>query len=388
MRFFTTMIFMLVYIVMWSGLAEAGYTFYPYGQIKWKQEKVGKLTADMTLTDNGLLYMPVGNKIACYDIHTGNKLWEIKLDLTGKISEPLLVDNGAVYAAGIDGIQQMKPNGSVTWLYRIYPKAKGTKSSGVVATGPGGLIYLGVTDGLYALEPRKNYKWRYSNEQNVVAAMGDREAVYVCTGDKNEGYGLRALDSKGERVWHRGLGDIKNIQMTLGPDGHLYVITNPTKVERNTSGKIQCFDRSTGKERWTYSVKANDLTKVSFLENDTLFFCSQNKVFSINIKDGTLRWDLPLLNVVSGVAVDKDKQRLYAGSTDGRIYCVSFAGRLIWEKEMDKTTGQTLHKDGGIMIDTCKDEKDAISRAPVMLKDGGILVYTDKGFLVKFVDVK
>jgi len=385
--------FRIIFIIWLAGsffypsLAEAGYTVYPYGQFKWKEEKVGKLTADATITDTGLLYCPVGNKIVCYDVTNGCKLWERKMDLGGKITEPLLVDNGTVYAVGTDGIQQMKPNGSVTWLYRVYPKPKGTKSSGVVATGPGGPIYLGVADGLYALEPRKNFKWRFSDEKNVVAAIGDREAVYVCTGAKNEGYSLRALDHKGERLWHRGLGDLKSIQMTFGPDGHLYVITNPARLDRNTSAKIQCLDRSTGKERWVYSVKVDDLTKVSFAKDDILFFCSKQKLFSLNIKDGTLRWDLPLLNVVSGVAVDDGKQRLYAGSSDGRIFCVSFAGRLIWEKEIDKTTGQTLHKDGGIMVDTGKDEKDAVTRAPIVLKDGGIFLSTDKGVLMKFVDL-
>lgn len=387
MRLVSLFVLISFCLTMIVSPVEAGYTVYPYGQMKWLELKVGKLSADVTITDNGLLYCPVGNKIVCYDLHNGIKLWERKMDLGGKITEPLLVDNGTVYATGVDGIQQMRPNGSVTWLYRIYPKPQGTKSSGVVATGPQGLIYLGVADGFYALEPQKNFKWRYSDEKNVVAAMGDQEAVYVCTGNKEEGYSLRAMDHQGERVWHKGLGDILNIRMTFGPDGHLYVVTNPAQLERNTSAKIQCLDRESGKERWVYSVKANDLTDITFSTDNTLFFCSKQKLFSLNIKDGTLRWDLPLLNAASGVAVDNQKQRLYVGSIDGRLFCVSFAGRLIWDKEIDKTTGQTLHKDGGIMIDTGKDEKDAITRAPVMLKDGGIFLSTEKGVMMKFVDI-
>lgn len=345
------------------------------------------MSADLTVTANGLLYVPVGNKIICYDLANGSKLWERKLELSGKITEPLLVDNGTVYAVGTDGMQQMKPNGSLTWLYRILPKPKGSKSSGVVTTGPEGLIYLGVADGLYALEPKKNFKWRFSDEKNVVAALGDSEAVYVCSGDKNTGYSLRALDVKGNRLWHRGLGELKNIYLSFGPAGNLYVITNPARLERNTAAKIVCLDRQTGKEQWTYSVRSDDLTKPAFGADNTLYFTSQHKVFALDTTDGILKWDLPLINLVSGIAVDNLNRRLYAGSSDGRLFCISTAGRLIWEKEIDKTTGQTLHKDGGIMIDTGKDEKDAIKMAPVVLPDGAVLLATDKGVLIKFIDV-
>ncbi|CCO09247.1 PQQ-like beta-propeller repeat protein [Desulforamulus hydrothermalis] len=375
------------YLMMSAWPAEAGYTVYPYGRFVWQQQKAGKLSADVTVTANGLLYVPAGNKIICYDLGNGSKLWERKLELSGKITEPLLVDNGTVYAVGTDGMQQMKPNGSLTWLYRILSKPKGSKSSGVVTAGPNGLVYLGVADGLYALEPKKNFKWRFSDEKNVVAALGDSEAVYVCSGDKNTGYSLRALDARGNRLWHRGLGELKNIHLSFGPAGNLYVVTNPARLERNTAAKIMCLDRRTGKEQWTYSVRSDDLTKPAFGADNTLYFTGQHKVFALAATDGTLKWDLPLINLVSGIAVDNLNGRLYAGSSDGRLFCINTAGRLIWEKEIDKTTGQTLHKDGGIMIDTGKDEKDAIKMAPVMLPDGAVLLATDKGVLIKFIDV-
>lgn len=382
-------LFLLVIILSFTMqvTAEGAGRFYPYGEVKWMVEKAGKLTADVTLAENGLLYCPVGNKILCYDTLTGTKLWERKVDVGGKITEPLLVQDQTVYAAGTDGIQQMKPNGSLTWIYRIYPKPKGTKSSGVVATGPGDLIYFGVDNGLYALEPRKNFKWRYSDEKNVVAGLGDDRAVYVSLGDKDGGYVLRALDEKNQLIWRQGLGDLKNIYMTFGPDGNIVVVTNPASLGDRSYGKVLCFDRETGKEIWRYSVKADDLTNVSFSAENDLVFCSNKRLYSIDYQTGLLRWNLPLLNVSSGVAIDNIKKRIYAGSTDGRIFCISFAGRMLWDKEIDKTTGQTLAKGGGIMIDTGKDEKDAITRAPVLLKDGSILIYTDKGTMYKFTDV-
>lgn len=367
--------------------ALAGYKVYPEGQMQWMVEKTGKLTADVTVADNGLLYCTVGNKVICYDVNTGFKLWERKVEVGGKMTEPLLVVDGTVYATGAEGIQQMRPNGSLTWLYRIYPKPKGSAGTSVVSQGPQGLIYLGLADGLYALEPKKNFKWRYSDEKNVLACLGDETAVYVVTGDKDGSFSLRALDKDGARIWHKGLGNAKNVRLSFGPDGQLYVVTNPAALDRNTSGKVQCINKETGSETWSYTLKADDLTQLSFDSEGTLYFSSGQRMYAINYNNGTLRWSLPLLNLSSAVAIDQNKHRLYAGSTDGRIFCVSFAGRLIWDKEIDKTISQTLSKDGGIMIDTGKDEKDTITRAPILLKDGAILVTTDKGVLLKFKDV-
>lgn len=386
MKLLLKVILLSTFVLSLALPAVAGYKVYPEGQMQWMVEKTGKLTADVTVADNGLLYCTVGNKVLCFDVNTGFKLWERKVDVGGKITEPLLVVDGTVYAPGAEGIQQMSPNGSLTWLYRIYPKPKGSSSTSVVSKGPEGLLYLGLADGLYALEPKKNFKWRYSDEKNVLACLGDENAVYVVTGDKDGGCSLRALDKKGERIWHKGLGDVQNARLTLGPNGQLYVVTNPAKLDRTTSGKVQCINKETGREIWSYSLNADDLTKLSFDSKDNLYLCGGQRIYAINYQNGTLRWNLPLLNVSSAVAIDQNKQRLYAGSTDGRIFCVGFGGRLIWDKEIDKTTSQTLGKDGGIMVDTGKDEKDSITRAPILLKDGGILVTTDKGALLKFKD--
>jgi len=173
--------------------------------------------------------------------------------------------------------------------------------------------------------------------------------------------------------------------MQLGADDTLYAVTNPEKLERNSVAKVRCYDKVNGEELWSYAVRTESLTDISLAGDDLLFFCGNGKLYCLNNK-GELQWDLPLLNVSSGAAVDAAKKRIYVGSTDGRIFCVGFAGRVLWEKEIDKTTGQTLAKGGGAMIDTGKDEKDTITKAPSLLPDGSIFVYTDKGKMYRFVD--
>ncbi|AEG59575.1 PQQ-binding-like beta-propeller repeat protein [Desulforamulus ruminis] len=387
MRIMKSLLVITLLLLVLTGRAEAAGRFDPYGELKWMQEKSGKLSADPTLTDNGLLYCPVGNKILCYDVNRGVKLWERKADVGGKITEPLLVQEQTIYATGTEGIQQMKPNGSLTWVYRVYPKPKGTKSSGVVSTGPGELIYFGVADGIYALEPKKNYQWRYSDEDNVAACLGNDRYVYVSLKDAAGTYSLSALDPEGDRVWHQGWGKLKNIRLTFAPDGNLLVVTNPASLGDRDYGRVRCLNPETGKEIWNYSVKADDITAVSFSTEGKIFFTANSRLFCLDDQTGLLDWNLPLLNVSSGAAVDDSKKRIYAGSTDGRIFCVSFAGRVIWDKEVDKTVSQEMHKDGGFMVDTGKDDKDSFSRAPILLKNGELLIYSDKGTIFKFVDI-
>lgn len=376
----------ILLLFMIVSQSEAAGMFWPHGQLKWTLEKAGKLTAEPTLAPNGLLYCPVGSKIVAYDTANGKKLWERSTGI--KITEPLLVTNQDIYVAGTDGFQQMRPNGSLNWIYKLYPKPSGSKVGGVITRGPGELIFFGLADGLYALEPGKNYQWRYSDDKNVAALLGDQERVYVCLGDKQSGYILRALDQAGNRLWYLNLGDIKDIQMVFGPNGNFYVVTNPANLDKNSSGKIIALNRETGKEKWRYSVNANDISKVGFSTEETLFFTSKNRINSIDLSSGKLNWELSLLNVVSGVAVDESKRRIYAGSSDGRLFCISYSGKMLWEKIPDKTIPPTLHKDGGIMVyQKDKSDKDTFTMAPFLLPDGGILIYSDKGTMYKIMDV-
>ena len=356
----------VIILAIHSGPAQATELFSPYAKTEWMVKNNNKLSADVTIAANNLLYCPVGNSIQCYDINSGIKLWEQKLDLSGKISHPLVIKDPNIYAAGTDGIQQIKLNGSLNWTFKISPLKSGSNTGAVVSLGPANLLYVGIDDTIYGLEPGGNFIWRYSDKKNALNSLSDERALYVCERDKN-GETLIALNPKGERIWQINLGKIKNIQMAIGPNQNIYVITNPAKLDKYNRGKVRCIDAARGEIYWDYTVKADNLSQASFSSDQKIVFSGDKKLHCLNAITGSWQWDLPLINLASGTAIDNTNKRIYAGTSDGRIFSVSFAGRVLWEKQFD--------------------DKDGVSRAPVLMKDGGIFIYTDKGVLMKFFDV-
>ena len=361
-----TIVLTVIILASFSGPALAEDLFFPYAKTDWTVKSSGTLSADATITDNNkLLYCPVGTSILCYDIDSGNKLWEQKLNLSGKISHPLVILGNNIYAGGLDGIQQIKINGSLNWTFKLSPLNKESTAGALVSPASADLLYVGIGDCIYGLEPGGNFIWRYFNQKYVFDCFSDERAVYVCGKDKDN-YDLVALNSQGERIWHMYLGNIKNIQMCIGPNQNLYVTTNPAKLDRNNNGKVRCIDAKTGDIMWDYTLNADNLSSTSFSSDQKIFFVGDKKLYCLNAITGSYHWDLSLINLASGVAIDNDSKRVYAGSSDGRLFSISFTGKTIWQKQFD--------------------EKDAISRKPVFLKDEGILIYTKKGMIMKIYD--
>ena len=350
-----------------SGSAQAKELFSPYARTEWEVKSSNKLSADITVASNNLLYCPVGSSIICYDINSGSKLWEQKLNLSGKISHPLIIKDQNIYATGTDGVQQLKLNGSLNWTFKISPLKSGSCTGTLVSPGPTDLLYVGADDTIYGLDPGKNFIWRYSDQKNILDSLSDERAVYVCEKDKKGETTLIALDTKGERIWSRYLGKIKNVHMGMGPNQNLYVITNPTKLDKYSSGKVRCIDVASGNIVWDYTVKADNLTQPSFSSNQKIVFSGGKKLYCLDAITGSCQWNLPLINLASGASIDNTNKRIYVGTSDGRVFSVSFIGKVLWGKQFD--------------------DKDAVSLTPVTLKDGGILIYTDKGVIMKIIDI-
>ena len=153
--------------------------------------------------------------------------------------------------------------------------------------GLGGTIYAGNTDGTAnAINPNGTFRWRFKAGNSVwtVAAFGDDGTSYWGSLDLK----VYALDRNGHELWS---------QPTAG-----FVISSPA-LSRDGTLYIASFD---------------------------------SRLYALDAQTGTVKWFFPTFDhVYSSPALAEDAagntKAIYFASTDGNVYAVNPAGKLIWK---------------------------------------------------------
>ncbi|OPX90752.1 MAG: Serine/threonine-protein kinase AfsK [Pelotomaculum sp. PtaB.Bin104] len=343
-------------------------------RIIWQVPDLGKLSSELQLGPNGLFYLPSGNKLVVVD-ENGHKLWEAEVG-GSELGHPVFDSHGSIYIPGNALIQEVKLNGSSGWNFTVCQGK--SKSTAQLTTGPGDLLYLHLPSALYAVDTAGHYKWMvlqwargnaYSTQiedgLSVMASAGNDQAVFVILGKKGEGFSLMALSQDGKIFWRYWLGDIKGASLVTGKDGLIYATVNPKKIDRLNKGTIYAFDsKGDGSPRWSHHVTYDDLTAPTLSEHGLLYFLAGERLYSLNIDDGTEVWCDPLYKALSRPSVDESSQRVYLGTEDNRLLAVNPQGRMDWELTLD----------------------DKISLQPLIKPDGYLYVVTDAGTLYKIKD--
>ena len=362
--------FLTVFLLLFAGVIHAEGHGETRPVIVWQATRLCKAT-DLILGPNGLFYLPSGNKLVAVD-DQGRKLWETAVSTGGETGLPVFDGRGSIFFPGSASIQEVKLNGSNGWNFTVYGD---NSKSAVVALGPGNLLYLPLPSGLYALYTEGRYQWlmrqydnwnmkgtRTEDKREILACAGNSQTFFVVTGKKGQGYGLLAISGEGKILWRHWLGDIKTVNLAIGPDGRLYVTVNPGKIDRLSKGKVYAFDSTgSGSPLWSYSIGRNDLTAPALSRHGMLYFCAGNELFALDLANGSIIWSTPLYKAVSPPAVDENSRRVYLGTSDGRLLAVTPNGRLDWDLALD----------------------DKVAGRPLPVSGGGLYVATDKGSLYK-----
>jgi len=351
-------------------------------QIYWKLSGLGKLSGDMVLAPNRTLILPLGSKIVCVDLQ-GKVLWESKASSSGKTGQPLIAGEDSIYTAGASSIQEIKLNGTNAWSFSIYSAAKGAKTP-LLASGSDNLLYLPLPNGLYAVNVSGRYVWMLSpwdssenhatklnTDREFVTCVADKQAFYIVYGEKKD-YRLSAISKQGEFLWTFGLGDVTSTGLLPGEDGQIFVAVN---YEKSSSGKQssslkpgRIYSFRNGNENspeWKYSFKTDgDLSAPVGYKDHILYLTGGDTLYAFNTDTRSIIWRESLLNLVSLPVIDPQTGHIYAGSSDGELFAVDQAGRLVWERTMD----------------------GSIDQAPVVGADGFLYVSTQKGSLYKIKD--
>ncbi|MCI0684870.1 MAG: PQQ-binding-like beta-propeller repeat protein [Gemmataceae bacterium] len=237
--------------------------------------------------------------ILCLDADAGGLVWKnAPANYRPTFSSPVIAGDYLVCGEGLHDTRDarivcldVKNKGNVVWTFRTKNHVECTP---VIANGR---VYVGAgDDGYYCLDLKPGpdgkaiVRWRlpadkYPDAETSLAVHDGK--VYAGLG--NNGAALVVLDAETGKELHRVKMPYPVFSPASSADGKLYVgMGNGTYVEAGQGGAVHCLDLKTLKTDWT----------------------------------------LPLAQTVLGAVAIKD-DKLYVGSSDGQLYCLSRAGKLI-----------------------------------------------------------
>jgi outer membrane protein assembly factor BamB len=180
-------------------------------------------------------------------------------------------------------------DGAIIWRFdaRVAPRASYNNWwEGNVGIGPDGTLYAGNTNfNYYAIRPDGSLKWTYATGANAwsLAAIGRDGALYWGSNDTF----VRRVEGDGRERWRRRTLGFIAASATLGADDTVYI--------GSFDGVFYALDGRTGRPRWTYRTGDHIYSSAALLAD------AQGRTTAI-----------------------------FFGSTDGFLYTLDPAGRLLW----------------------------------------------------------
>ena len=248
---------------------------------------------------DGTVYIGSGDTYFYAIAPDGHLRWKIKtggvIDAGGALSafEPGLGSAPLTFGSGDDHLYHVTTPAHggprILWRFRAtVPPVKGQQVDwweGPVAVGPGGVLYAGNTGGTaYAIKPDGKLVWTFTAGGSLwttPAFAGG--SSYWGSLDLN----IYKLNGSGRAQWHTFTPGFVISSPAIGSDGTVYV--------GSFDSKLYALDPSTGKPRWTFATSDH---------------------------------------IYSSAALGQDRaghtNAIYIASTNGSVYKLSPAGKLIW----------------------------------------------------------
>jgi outer membrane protein assembly factor BamB len=185
-----------------------------------------------------------------------------------------------------------------------------------------------------ALRPPFRPVWSYGAGSLVEfpPAIG-YDRLYFST---NAGRFAAVSTKTGKRAWKLDLHRCVAASPAIGPHAHgtvyaVFLNKPPCNVDsggHGHDGKIVAFSAGHGQVHWQHTIGPSESSPL--LIGDRLYVGDWNgDVWAFDADNGRVLWKRHLGGAIKG-AIASAGGRLYVGSYDGHLYCLSTAGRQLW----------------------------------------------------------
>jgi outer membrane protein assembly factor BamB len=221
-----------------------------------------------------------GRSLVLYDLLEGQSLWEINIGYLQ--TSPILV-NDYIYIGSLNGREYKirKSSGSIIWSYNTKSQIHSSSAlyeNKLVFGADNGYIYcLHLDDG--------SLLWQYKTGESVFAPpMIFNNKVFIGSFDLN----------------------------------------------------YYCLDLDSGSVLWKKNMETKICTGTSLFDSSSVIFGGvDGSLYSINIKDGSIKWSYPTKAVITGTPLSSGKH-VFFSSHDWYVYCLNGEdGKEVWKYELD-----------------------------------------------------
>jgi outer membrane protein assembly factor BamB len=305
----------------------------PDGTLKWKFATAGGVRMSPAIATDGTIYFAAedcGGGTSLRRILSHSCLYALNPD--GKVkwqfdtrdplyaSSPIVAADGTIYIGNDGGaLFAINSDGTLKWKF-------GTGDAvGVPAIGRDGTIYVNSKDGkVYALEADSKLKWKFEiGGKNFPASpsIGLDGTIYVgsyhMAGAGNGEDYLYAIDPHGTQKWKFATGGVVMSAPALASDGTIYI----------TGGREFYAISPAGVEKWKLQIRPQSAPAIG--GDGTIYFesfpanftsaAAMDSVYAIN-PDGTIKWQSPIDNKVSGSPAIGADGTVYVAAEDNKVY--------------------------------------------------------------------
>ncbi len=245
----------------------------------------------------------------------GSTLWTYKVPTDGDIlGAPVVGPDATIYMACQFGahLHALRPDGTLKWKFRI---TGASKSISPAIAPDANTIYMATTNGqLHAFSPSGSRKWwmRFGGlNYSSSPAIDPSGMIYI-----GSSTGLHAIDPTGQRVWTFKTAGRVETTPAIGADGTVYV---------GTIGKtatLYAIDPVTRQPRWTYRPTGRgEFNAAPAIDANGVVYAPVGAwIVALSPANGNPVWDYKTgANIYASPAIGGDGT-LYVSSSDNKLY--------------------------------------------------------------------